>query len=387
VKRFFFAMVVLAAGCRGSSSGDAPAPAPSASAAESARTVKIAPELVASGRVRSEKVHRRGVSPERSYPGEVIAAESGRAEATSLVSGRLSAIEVGVGSAVKKGQVLAYVDAPEVGRAVADVMRSRARVDVATRRLARLESLDQTGATSKNALDDAQAEVRVAQADLAAARTLLATLGGSEGRVDAGAAPMAVRVAVRSPIDGVISARAGVLGGPVSPDRALFTIVAGGRVAVVARIPETSALPSAQAVVSIARRGGEGSCPGVLRGDLATIDEDTRARSVRVEPDASCTGLSPGGYVDVLVRDGAPTGAEAATGIVVPYEAVVEIHGATVVFAAEAAPGSFKLIAVRTRPAGPRELVVEDGLADGTTVAVTGTLLLKGEVLRAELEP
>lgn len=378
---------LLAGACRSAPSGGAPAPSASASAPPDGapRAVHVAPELVAAGRVRTARVQRSRVSPERSYPGEVMAAESGRAEATSLVSGRLSAIEAGVGAAVKKGQVLAYVDAPEVGRAVADAMRARARLEVAMRRHARLEALDQAGATSKNALDDAQAEVRIAQADLAAARTLLATLGGSEARE--GAAAVAVRVAIRSPIDGVVASRAVALGGPVTPDHALFTIVAGGRVAVVARIPETVALPTAQASVAIARRGAEGSCAGVLRGDLATVDEATRSRTVRVEPDPSCTGLSPGGYVDVLVRDGAPTGSDEASGLVVPLDAVVEIHGATVVFVAEGEPGAFRVAPVRTRAAGPRELLVEDGLPDGSTIAVHGTLLLKGEVLRAELEP
>lgn len=389
MKRGAWMLVPLAVvACRAGSSGEAPTPAASVSTAEaSPRSVQIAPELVTAGRVRTEKVLRRGIVPERSFPGEVIATESGRAEATSLVSGRLSAVEVGIGAQVKKGQVLAYVDAPEVGRAVADAMRARARLDVATRRFARLEALDRTGATSQNAVDDARAEQRIAQADLAAARTLLVTLGGSEGRADGGSAVTPVRVAVRSPIEGVIAARNVLLGGPVSPDKALFTIVAGSHVAVVARIPETTSLPSAEAIVSITRRGGEGSCGGVLRGDLATIDEATRSRSVRVEPDASCTGLSPGGFVDVRVRDGVPQRGEAPTGLVVPSDAVVEIHGVTVVFAAEPKPGSFRLVTVRTRPAGPREMVVEEGLAEGSAIAIVGTLLLKGEVLRAELEP
>ncbi len=346
-------------------------------------------DLISSGRVRVETAARRAPSTELRVAGDVVSSDTGAAEAGALVPGRVAAILVTEGAHVKQGQVLAWVDAPEVGRATAEVLRARARASVAARKLERQGELDKQEATSKNALDEARAEGRIASADLAAARTLLLSLGGQEPPDNAETSPTSVpvRLPVRAPIDGVVAHREAVLGGAVSPDRPLFRLVAASRVAVLARVPETiQDLPKEGAHATITSRGAPKDapvCSARVTGVLGAIDEATRTLPLRLEPDPTCTLLVPGAYVEVVLA-GAPT--QGKPEIVVPREAVLDVHGVPSVFVAEKTPGAFVLRPVRARFDGGPDAVIESGLAEGEGVASTGALLLKGELLRGELE-
>jgi membrane fusion protein, heavy metal efflux system len=377
-------VIAASAACRKDATKDQPAPAPAAEPAPASKTVTIDKELVAQGRVKLGAVERRAPRGELRVAGEVRSNEAGSAEAGTLVSGRVATLDAVEGARVKKGQVLAWVDAPEVGRAAADVLRARARAGVAARRLARQVELEKQQATSGQAVDDARGEDEAARADLLAARTLLANLGGVEPAEGSHRELAIVRVPVRAPIDGVVAKRDAVLGAPVSPDKSLFRIVAGDRVAVVARVPETAQLPAAGTRATLVARGSSpASCAATSTGTLGAIDEATRTYSVRLEPDsASCTWLVPGGYVDVGFPGAA---AGEAHDLVVPREAVIDVSGVPSAFVPTAREGQFAVRTLRVRAGEGPELVVESGLAEGEKIVVAGALLLKGEMLRAEL--
>ncbi len=356
------------------------APAVVAPAASFASSVRVDPGLVQRGRVQVMPVALRELVAARIFPGEAVSDELGRAEAGSLVAGRIASLEVPVGAAVKKGQVLAFVDAPEVARVVADVIRARARVEVATRKEARQKELEAQQATSKNALDEANAEARVARADLAAARSLLAALGGAEPADGKYAGTS--RVAIRSPIDGLVAKRMAVLGGAVLPERTLFEIVLPGRVAALVRLPETTRELPRNGTVAVLRprAAGDVACAGTVTGDLGTVDEGTRTRAFRVVPTAPCPWLAPGAFVDVELDRPTTAGAVLA----VPRDAVVDVKGVSGVFV-QKAPGEFAFRALRLGPGTDAYSSVEAGLAQGEPVAVVGAVLLKSELLRAEL--
>ena len=366
------AALVLLASCK---QPPPPPPAGSGPVEAGVARVRIDASLVDAGRLRTEVARKSALRTPGSFPGEAIADEVGRAEAGTLVSGRVASIEADVGATVKKGQVLAWVDSPEVGRAVAEV---------AQRKAARQKELEAQEATSKNAADEARAEARVAQADLAAARSLLASLGGFEPNTEGEGAPQLYsRVAVKSPIEGAVSARHAVLGGPVSPERTLFEVVARGRVAVLARLPETiPAGPPADSAALLTPRSGGAPCDAVVRGELGPVDTDTRTRALRLEPKGACAWLTAGAFVTVGVT--LPGSDKGETALVLPREAVVEVHGASVVFVADG--DGYVARGVRVRQGLDGSAIVESGVSEGDVVVTTGTLLLKGELLRSELQ-
>ncbi|MGZ3449231.1 MAG: efflux RND transporter periplasmic adaptor subunit [Polyangiales bacterium] len=347
-----------------------PLPAPSSSA------VRVDPSLVSSGRVALGKVEKRVPSGERRVPGEVRADERGRAEAGTLVAGRVASIEVALFAPVQKGAVLAWIDAPDFGRAVADVLRARARASVAAHKLERQLELEKENATSKNAVDDARAENLVAEADLAAARTALTTIGGAE--------PVAIgaKLAVRAPIAGIVSRRDVVVGAHVSAEKTLFEIVAPAHVQIVASVPETVAPPPIGIVAKVRPRGSDATCMAKTVGDVGVVDEDTRTRSARLEVVGTCS-LVPGAFVDVIFPT---TDADAKPALVVPREAVIDVHQSKVVFVTTDHGATFTARTVRSTVVIGADAILEDGVREGEEVAVRGAVLLKGELLRAELE-
>jgi cobalt-zinc-cadmium efflux system membrane fusion protein len=372
-------------------------PAAGASATPTGRAlVKVEPALVDQGRVRLATAERRAPGTELVLPGDVAPAEDGEAEVGALVAGRVATLEITEGARVKKGQVLARIDAPEVGRATADVLRAKSRASVAARKLARQQALAAENATSQNALDEARAEDQAARADLVAARTLLANIGGGEpgDAADGGAAAVTVRVTVRSPIDGVVVKRLAVLGGAVQPDMALFKVVAPDRLIVRARLPETAgAAVKEGASVVVRPRGARGDaakerCEATVEAAFGVVDEASRTTPLRVKPGAGCGFLVPGGFVDVLVSvgPGARPAGEDAPAVLVPVEAVVDLKGVPTVFVAAKEPGAFEPRPVRPGATAGASTIIEAGLEPGERVATAGALLLKGEILRSELE-
>ena len=358
--------------------------------------VRVEPSLLSAGRIQVGVASKRALGDVRVFPGEVVSDEQGRAEAGTLVAGRVASLEVGVGTAVRRGQVLAWLDAPEAARVAADIIRARARAEVSSRKEERQRELAKEQATSKNAVDDAFAEARIARADLAAARSLLKSLGGTDPATPADGsepAPLTSRVAVRSPIDGVVTKRMAVLGGAVAPENALFEVTTKGRVVALVRIPElvTDAPPSGSPV-TIHPRGSSGgpnaTCAGSVQGDLGTVDPETRTRALRAEPTGACVFMVAGAFVSVELAGLHAGGGDAGGGeavLSVPRDAVIDMKGAKIVFVADAEPGAFALRTVRLGPESGDFVSVEDGLREGERIAIVGAPLLKGELLRAEL--
>jgi cobalt-zinc-cadmium efflux system membrane fusion protein len=378
--------------CRG---GDPPAGARAeASRADGAAgaagppIVRVDPSVIGTDRIVVAPVTRRPMSGDVRIPAEVIASEQAAADVGALVSGRLASIEAREGDTVKRGQVIAYVDSTEAARAVADVIRARARADAASRRLDRQRALEQDRATSPAAVDDARTELAVAEADSAAARTVLSSLGISEPPPPSPHGALAARVPLRSPIDGVLVSRMTSLGAPVSPDKTLFRIVAPDRMIAEARWTDAVIPPPPDGTaVRLSARGGEtsASCAGRVRTTIGLVDETTRARRVRILPDGRCAMLVPGAYLDVTFAS-ATLGRPGAAVLAVPKEAVVDVRGAPTIFVAGREKGSFSAHVVRTGRTTNDEVALEDGVSEGALVVVAGTVLLKGELLRAELE-
>ncbi len=351
--------------------------------------VNVDPWIVTSGRIAFAPVSRRPLRGDLRVPAETAPSESGAADVGALIAGRVGTIEVHEGDAVKRGQVLAWVDSPEAARVAADVIRARARVLAASRKVDRQLGLEQDRATSAAAVDEARMDLATAEADAAAARTMLTSLGIPEPPPPAQGA-LAARVPVRSPIDGVVVERMATLGAPVSPDRTLFRVLARDHVVVDARWTEAMTTPPPKDTpVRLLPRGGSGDggapCTGKVTATVGLVDERTRARRVRIVPDGPCALLVPGAYVDAAFTSAA-LGIESAPALALPKEAVVDVRGAPTVFVAEGKPGAFSAHVVRVGRTTTEDVAVDDGIAEGDRVVVVGAVLLKGELLRSELE-
>ncbi|MBX3212943.1 MAG: efflux RND transporter periplasmic adaptor subunit [Labilithrix sp.] len=375
-------LAALGACDRGGSSGGGPEPDAPPAKPEGPAIVKVAPGLVDAGRLRSARVSRRAAAGSVRLAADVVASPEGAAEAGTLVAGRVASFAAREGDRVERGQVLAWLDSPEAARAVADAIRARARTETQARKVTRLEGLVASEAATALALDEARLELELARADLAAARTLLASLGVAEPAASAGGA-LTVRLPVRSPVDGVVVERTAPLGAHVRPETHLFRLVSEGRVLIEARVPEGSSTSLAPTSVAHVQPRGGSRCTARMLGVLPQVDAPTRSKRARFAPGAECAGLVAGAQVEVEVEVAAGT----SDGVVLtaPAVAIVEMKTSSFVFVPSGAAGTFE-----ARPIEPGlrlgdDVVVRAGLVEGEEVVVEGAVLLKGEVMRAEL--
>lgn len=376
--------VVLAVAACSKRETHEPAPAASASVAPAARGVRVDPRLIDEGRVRTVAVARKKPVGVVRLPADVVASAEGAAEAGSLLPGRIARFEIREGDRVKRGQVLAWIDAPEAAKAIADLVRARSRTETQTRKVTRLEGLVASEAAAQAALDEARLERDIARADLAAARTVVTNLGLAEPPPTSGegAVPqLSAQLPVRSPVDGVVVERGAPLGAYVTPDTHLFRIVSEGRVLVDARLPDGADVPAAGTAASVKPRGTADRCAARVLGVLPQVDPSTRSRKVRLAPEGTCKGLVGGAQAEVEIEMGASGG----DAIVVPAAALVDLKTATVAFAATGTKGTFEVRPVEPGVHVGEDVVVRAGLHEGDQVVVEGTVLLKGELIRGEL--
>ncbi len=382
-------MLAMLVGCKSSSSASPSPPPPASVRADAPRTVHVDPTLIADGRVQTAVAQVRPPQSAAWIPGEIVPNERGEADITALSSGRVASLDVALGDTVKRGQVVLTLDSPDVGRAAAEVLRAKSRAALAQHALSRQLDLESQQATSKAAVDEARAEDAAARADVMAARTLLASLGGGEARdSDASSQIAPTRVALRSPIDGVVTKRSVSLGAPVGTDKALMHVVAKDSRVLLAKLPETL---DAQAISGTRVRvrprmtstDAAKECGAVILANIGVVDE-TRSIPLRVGLDDTCESYAAGRYVEVAIPTRTPVDAGAM--LLVPIGAVTDVRGVPTIFIADATLGFFTARAVRVGAAMGADIAIESGLEIGERVVVEGTVLLKGELLKNELQ-
>ncbi|NNK64760.1 MAG: efflux RND transporter periplasmic adaptor subunit, partial [Gemmatimonadetes bacterium] len=131
--------------------------------------------------------------------------------------GRVVELTAEVGSRVRRGQVLAHLESPEVGATRADLHEAEALLEIAQENYDREERLEAQGISSRRELLDAEAELRRVQARLASAQERLRVLGADlhdeGGHFD-----------VSAPYDGIVVERHAGRGEVVDPADQLFTV-------------------------------------------------------------------------------------------------------------------------------------------------------------------
>ncbi|MBB4845361.1 RND family efflux transporter MFP subunit [Paucibacter oligotrophus] len=154
------------------------------------------------------------------FIGEVRARQ--RAELAFALPGLVRQVLVEPGDAVKRGQLLASLDlAPtqaQLGAAQAEIQRLQAGLDEARRRHQRLQAAREQQAASEAEWSAVQADLRMAEAALAAAQSQRENTAWNR-----------VQAELRAPFDGVIAARQLEVGQTVGSGLAVITMDGAGR--------------------------------------------------------------------------------------------------------------------------------------------------------------
>jgi cobalt-zinc-cadmium efflux system membrane fusion protein len=311
------------------------------------------------------------------------------------LSGVITAVRARVGEVVRTGDILVELDSPELAQLDAQIAQAKARSQrlaaeaeaaadlarLADAELARLEANPQ--GVAANTLSDRRVAALTARS---AAHSTRLELDQARAEFDAFERVRTVRlppdlarvtpegrVALLAPIDGVVTARAAIVGAGVQDGTTLLTLADHARVQVEAELPESLAdrLGAAGGQAVRLRRDPDGPvvAQGVVRFLSPAVDPVKRTAHVLVDAPNSPGVLRAGMFVDASI-----VLSEADDAVVVPVSAVLTDGPAVFVFLKEG-----EVFIKRDIVPGQRsDAVVEvlDGLVPGDIVVTQGAYAL-----------
>jgi len=371
-------------------------------------------EAVEQAGVEVELVERQAIIESINASGEISYDETRFANLSSRVPGTVCRVVKNVGDQVRAGDILAVVDAVDVGRAKTELIRALAQETLQDATLTRLTSLSSSGIVPGRRAQEAEAEYANARAQVLSAQQSLQNLGlpvdveQLRGLSEAellehlrqlglpeaifhdldSRDPTANALPIRAPMDGVIVARQVVAGEVVDASRVLFQVADTRQMWLTLNVPLEEA---ARLVLSQPVRFHPDGSHGQLSGSLVWIstaaDPKTRMVTVRAElPNPS------GQLRDETFGTGQIILREEQDAIVVPNEAVNWEGCCHVVFVRdkgyfdrEDSPKVFHVRTVRLGAKTDEYTEIIAGVLPGEVVATTGSDVLRAELLKNNL--
>jgi RND family efflux transporter MFP subunit len=239
---------------------------------------------------------RSGSGEELVLPGTVRAYSE--APIYARTNGYLKSWSVDIGSTVRKGQLLAEIDTPEIdqqlAQAIADLATARANESLANTTNTRWKALLKTESVSKQDADekDGDADAKRAIAESAAANVSRLRQLESFKRVLA-------------PFDGVITARNTDIGALINAGESagseLFRLADTHKLRIYVQVPEpyaAAAKPGLEADLRFSEQAGKGYPATTVRTANA-LDPNLRTLQVELELDNAQHEVFPGAYAEV----------------------------------------------------------------------------------------
>jgi cobalt-zinc-cadmium efflux system membrane fusion protein len=333
------------------------------------------------------------------------------ANLSSRVTGILWRVEREMGDAVRKGEVLAVIDAKEVGQKKASLLESMVRLRLKMKTVESLEPLYQQGATSLQKYRVAEAELRVARITLFNDQQALLNLGlpirakeleamsdeqatrhlrlfglPEEFRKNLDTETMSANLlALTAPFDGRVVQRNAAPGEVVQPGQVkpLFVIGDTRQVHVHLNVKpaDVGHLRAGQTVRFQPDLGGSeiAAARATIMSISPEVDEKTRRVGVHAHADNPDGRLRPNTY-----GTGRITVIEHPAAIAVPADAVQSEGNSHLVFIRLADKTSFRVQQVQP---GLREgnLVEVNNVPAGAEVVTTGSFTLKSELFKKRI--
>jgi cobalt-zinc-cadmium efflux system membrane fusion protein len=344
--------------------------------------LRIVPEMLRDLRITTAPVEERGALEGASVLGEVGPNEDAYAVVASPMAARIRRMLVGPAETVSGGQPLAELESVELGRARAELLAARARLDLAQRTLTRTRGLAAERIAPRRELEEAEARAGTAHAEVTAAEAALGALGVREEVPDARPSESG-RFALRSPIAGTVIERAGAQGEVAEPGRPLYRVANLSRLWLTVHAFERDAVAlrvgSTARVLFAALPGRSYSGPITIIG--RQVDPQSKTVPVRIEIDNADGVLRPGMSATAVL----PTGDQEARILAVPTAALQRLAEGWYVFVPRG-EAAFEMRQVGRGRDLTGEVEILSGVQAGEQVVVEGSFLLKAEAEKARGE-
>jgi cobalt-zinc-cadmium efflux system membrane fusion protein len=346
-------------------------------APSSAHSLRIKPEMLRDIHVTTAPVEGRAGGDGVQLLGELKVNEGRYAEVGTPITSRVVSVLAAPGQVVRKGQGLATLQSMDIGKVRAEAINAQTRLDLAKKTFERKRSLAAENIVPAREVQEAEASVATAEAEVRAARAGLGALGASDESSDSS------ELILRSPVNGTVIERNAMRGQMADPAQPLFRIGDLSRLWLVVHAFERDAVRirhGSTARVSFAALPGRGFTGSVtLVGKQ--VDASSRTIPVRIEVANTEQLLRPGMSATAWVA----VGKTSERVITVPVAALQRIENEWLVFL-PTGQDTFEIRPVgRGRDLGT-EIEIVSGLKAGERVVVEGAFLLKAEAEKARSE-
>ena len=383
MKNFLLGVLLLSSACVCKKAIDAPAPEEAhrhedEGHGELPRQLKLSAEEIKRAGIKTAVVKRAALVSTLSLTGEIVAEPDRTARLSSATAGRLEQVLFNEGSTVTRGDVMATVRVPDVGRLRGAYAAAGSRARAARTNAERLAQLKASGLGSEQALVDAEADAKAQEAEVHALGEQLSAMGVN---ADSGGGFI---VALRAPISGVVVSRDAVVGQPITPEAVLATVVDLSEVWFLGRIFEQDLAKlrvGAKAEVQL-NAFPEEHFHGAVDYVSQQIDPTARTLTARVRVSNEGLRLRLGlfGRAHIELTDSSETTPQ----LIVPRDALIDVGGKSVVFI-KAADGDFVMHEVRPGDSAMDDVQILSGIEQGEEVVTSGVFTLKSLVLKATL--
>ncbi|MEO5825113.1 MAG: efflux RND transporter periplasmic adaptor subunit [Gemmatimonadales bacterium] len=294
----------------------------------------------------------------------------------SRTAGRVIEVRADLGDPVRRGQLLAVLESPEIGQVRSEETEAEALLEIAQENFNREKRLETQGISSRKELLVAQADLRRAEAALRGSRQRLRVLGAGHGKGG--------EFGLTSPFAGAIIERHVTRGEMAAPEDQLFVVADLSRVWVLLDIFERDlrAVRVGQQVRVTTPAFPDRQFTGRIVYLGATLDSTTRTVQARVEVPNRDQALRPGMFATATIE----SGDSATTVAAIPRDAVQVIAGREMVFGRGDHSGEFRPHPVVTGSTIGSNLVeIRSGLSIGDSIVVAGAFMLRSELAKGEI--
>jgi len=357
---------------------------------EAVESLSLSAEAYQAAEITVAAVGRRTVVPTIRVTGTLSYDERRMAIATARIGGRIKRVVADYGQRVKGGEVLAWIDSPELGAAQADYRRAESMNRLRKAEYERAELLLQRDAISRGQLLRREVDWQAAHADLQTAEQKLHILGLSQADIAALSTDQGedeYAYPVRTPIDGRVTERRAVPGRVVSADDELFTIAELDSLWLFVQIFEKDlpAVREGAEVTLTCESHPEERFDGTIDFVGQVLDPHSRTIRARAVIDNPDRELKPGMFVYASI-EGRRSSDVTPSVLAVPTTAVARnVEGRDAVFV-QSAEHSFEVRTVELGETSGDWVEIRSGLSEAELIAVTGVFTLKSEVLKGGLE-
>ena len=340
--------------------------------------LEVEPTMLRDLRITTSPVERRSAGESAAILGELHPDENAYAEVGAPIVSRVVKVVAAPGQPVSAGQLLATLQSSEVGRTRSDAIAAELRLELANKTLERKRRLGEERIVAQREIQEAEANVESAAAEVRASKATLRSLGLTAA--DAERLTDDPTFSLRSPVAGTVIERDAVQGQLAEPSKPLFRVGNLGRLWLTVHAFERDAVrvktggPARVAFPALPGRSFTGTVTLVGK----QVEPDSRTVPIRIEIDNHDGLLRPGMSATAWLTVGQGAGDVLA----VPAASLQRLQERWIVFIPRSNT-QFEMRQVgRGRDLGD-EVEIVSGLAAGDTVVVDGAFLLKAHAERS----